>query len=125
MDSRDIPDRLDIPDTLASLDQPVPLELPDLRVRVDNLVIGVTPETRVALEQRDSRVHRATVELQERLDLWVQLEELDRLEYLVHRELEYQDHLDHLEMWDSPELLDLQVSRDPRVCPEQRVTRVS
>lgn len=125
MVSRDILDRLDIPDTLVLLDQPVPRELPDLRVRVDNLVNGVSPETRVVLEQRDSKDNRATVELPEQPDLWVQLEELDRLEYLVHRALEYQDRLDHLEMWDSLEPLDLQVSRVLKVFPEQRVTRVS
>lgn len=92
---------------------------------MDSLVNGVTPETLAALEQRDSKDHRATVELPEQLDLWVQLEELDRLEYLVHRELEYQDRLDHLEVWDSLEPPDLQVSRVLKVFPEQRVTRVS
>jgi hypothetical protein len=92
---------------------------------VDNLVNGVSLETRVVLEQRDSKDHRVTVELPEQLDLWVQLEELDRLEYLVHQELEYQDRLDHLEMWDSLEPLDLQVSQVLKVFPEQRVIRVS
>jgi hypothetical protein len=124
-DSRDPLDRLDTPERLVSLGQLAQPGPPDHRVLVDLLANGVSPEIPEELEPRDSRDPRATVDLLDQQDLSEILEKLGRLESLVLRELEFQDHPDHLALLDSPELLDHQVSRDLKVRPEQQVTKES